>query len=74
MNVDTHILKTLQARAASDRPVTISDFARQLGAHPAVVLEAARRLVASGQAAPAMISVHGVPTLRGLLPAASTAT
>jgi hypothetical protein len=74
VNLDNHILTTLRARAADGRPVTIGDFARQLGANPAVVLEAARRLVASGQAAPSMGAVHGVPTLRGLLPASSTAT
>lgn len=68
MNLDNLMLQTLQARTAAERALTIGDFARQLGANPAVILAAARRLVASGQAAPAMVSVHGVPTLRGLLP------
>ena len=74
VNLDNHILNTLRARAADDRPVTIGDLARQLGANPAVVLDAARRLVDNGQATPSMISVHGVPTLRGLLLASSTAS
>lgn len=74
MNLDNHILEALRTRPAGDRPVTIGDLARQLGANPAVVLDAARRLVDNGQAAPAMVSVHGVPTLRGLLPVPSPAT
>jgi hypothetical protein len=68
VNLDNYLLHALQTRTADDRAITIGDFARQLGASPAVVLAAARRLIASGQAAPAMVSVHGVPTLRGLLP------
>lgn len=72
MNLDNHILNTLRTQATHDRPITIGDLARQLGANPAVVLDAARRLVDNGQAAPSMVSVHGVPTLRGLLPASST--
>lgn len=74
MNLDNHILNTLRARAADDRPVTIGDLARQLGANPAVVLAAAGRLVDNGQATPSMISVHGVSTLRGLLPTSSSTT
>lgn len=69
MNLDNHILQTLQARSADQRAVTIGDLARLLGANPATVLTAADRLVDSGQAVPAMVFVHGVPTLRGLLPA-----
>jgi hypothetical protein len=66
MNIDNHILQALNAD--SGRALTIGDLARQLGANSAVVLAAARRLVDSGQASPTMVSVHGVPTLRGLAP------
>jgi len=68
VNIDQHILQVLAAGKAGDRPVTIGDFAREFGISPVVVLPAARRLVDSGLAAPSMVDVHGVPTLRGLLP------
>lgn len=68
MNLDNHILQTIDARAAGSRPVSIADLARHLGVNPFTILIAARRLVDNGQAAPSMVSVHGVPTLRGLLP------
>jgi hypothetical protein len=68
VNLDNHILQALQTRAGNSRPMTIGDLARQLGVSPLVVITAAHRLVDSGLAAPAMASVHGVPTLRGLSP------
>jgi hypothetical protein len=68
VNLDNHILQALQSRAGNSRPMTIGDLARQLGVSPLVVVTAAHRLVDSGLAAPAMASVHGVPTLRGLSP------
>ena len=69
VNLDNHILQILAARS-STRPVTISDLARQFGISPTVVLPTARRLVDDGLATPAMVTVHGIPTLHGLLPLA----
>jgi len=71
MNLDNHILQAL--RAGSGQALTIGELAREFGADSAVVLAAARRLVDSGQAAPAVVSVHGVPTLRGLTPLPASA-
>jgi hypothetical protein len=71
VNLDNHILQILAARS-STRPVTISDLARQFGISPTVVLPTARHLVDNGLARPAMITVHGVPTLHGLLPLPAT--
>lgn len=68
MNLDDHILRVLTAAPRNARPVTIGDLAREFGISPALVLPAARRLVADGLATPAMIQVRGVPTLHGLLP------
>jgi hypothetical protein len=68
VNLDNHILQVLDAEPRNARPVTIGDLSRQFGISPTVVLNAARRLVDSGQAAPAIVDVHGVPTLRGLVP------
>ncbi len=68
MNIDNHILKLLASTPEGSRAVTIGDFAREFGVSHAVVLTAARRLVDNGLATPAMASVHGVSTLRGLLP------
>lgn len=68
MNLDNHILQTLQSQPTAGRAMTINELARRFGATPFVVLQAAHRLVDSGLATPAMISVHGVPTLRGLSP------
>jgi hypothetical protein len=66
--IDEHILEALDARPTGSPPLTIGDLARDFGLSPFVAVTAARRLVDSGQAAPSMVSVHGVPTLRGLLP------
>ena len=74
MDIDQHILNILAATPAGGRPVTIGDFARHFGVGSVVVLPAARRLVDNGLALPAMVDVQGVPTLRGLLPAPSTAS
>lgn len=68
MNLEQQILRMLDARKAQDRPLTINDFARQFGANPQIVTSLARQLVDSGQARPSMVTVHGVPTLHGLLP------
>lgn len=68
MNIDQHILQVLASRSEESRPVTIGDLARQFGVSPILVVPAARRLIESGLAAPSMVTVHGVPTLRGLLP------
>jgi hypothetical protein len=68
MNIDQHMLQALGTGTAGRRPVTIGDFARQFGLSSAVVRTVARRLVDSGLAAPSMVDVHGVQTLRGLLP------
>lgn len=68
MDLDSHILQVLSVTPKTARPVTIGDFARRFGVSPAVVLPAAHRLVDTGQARPAMVDVHGVPTLRGLMP------
>jgi hypothetical protein len=74
VNLEQHILDTLATTPQRARGLTIGDLARQFGVNPAVVLQAARRLVDDGLASPAMVNVHGVPTLRGLFPAGSTAT
>lgn len=68
MDLDSHILQVLSATPQAARPVTIGDLARRFGVSPMVVLPAAHRLVDTGLARPAMVDVHGVPTLRGLLP------
>ena len=75
MNLDNHILQALKAHPRAGSTMTIGDLARQLGATPYVVQLAAHRLVDGGLAAPSMVSVHGVPTLRGLslIPAGSPA-
>jgi hypothetical protein len=67
VNIDEHILELLGT--TSGRPLTIGDMARHLGVSPHVVLPAARRLVDDGLASPSIVTVHGVPTLRGLLAA-----
>ncbi len=67
MNLDNHILQAITAAPAS-RPVTIGDLARQFGVSATQVMPAARRLVDTGQANAVMTDVHGVPTLRALLP------
>ncbi|HZC74322.1 MAG TPA: AsnC family transcriptional regulator [Jatrophihabitans sp.] len=65
MNIDEHILAAL---AANDRgPLSISELARRLGISPQIVLPAAHRLVDGGRADAALATVHGVPTLRGLM-------
>ncbi|HEU5270972.1 MAG TPA: hypothetical protein VFU36_13690 [Jatrophihabitans sp.] len=71
MNLDRHILQILASAPAGTRPITIGDFARQFGISATLVLPTARRLVDDGLAIPAMVNVHGVPTLRGLLPLAT---
>lgn len=68
MNIDQHILQVLANQPGGSRPITIGDLARQFGVSPIVVVPAARRLIESGLATPSMVTVHGVPTLRGLLP------
>jgi hypothetical protein len=68
VNLDNHILEALAAAPTGTRAITIGDLARQFGLSAALVLPAARRLVENGLATPAMVNVHGVPTLRGLLP------
>ena len=71
MNLDNHILQLLARTPDRARPVSIGDFAREFGTTVTVVLPAARRLVDSGQATAVMADVHGVSTLRALLPAAA---
>jgi hypothetical protein len=66
--MDQHILRILATGTASARPVTISDLARQFGVSAAAVLSVARLLVNDGLATASVVEVHGVPTLRGLLP------
>lgn len=68
MDLDSHIMQVLGAMPKAARPVTIGDLARRFGVSPGVVLPAARRLVDTGLARAALVDVHGVPTLRGLLP------
>ena len=68
MNLDTHILKAIQARPAGSRAMTINDLSREFGVTPFTALAAARRLVEDDLVAPSMINVHGVPTLHGLVP------
>jgi hypothetical protein len=70
MNLDNHILQVVAAAPQGSRPVTIGDLARQFGVSATLVVPAARRLVDSGQVRPVMTDVHGVPTLRALLPLA----
>ncbi|HEY3736577.1 MAG TPA: winged helix-turn-helix domain-containing protein [Jatrophihabitans sp.] len=74
MDLDKHILTTLNARADGRSPLTISDLARQLGANPFTIAMAARRLVESGLATASMVDSRGVPTLHGLLPIRATVT
>jgi hypothetical protein len=68
VDLDSHIMQVLGAMPKAARPVTIGDLARRFGVSPGVVLPAARRLVDTGLARAALVDVHGVPTLRGLLP------
>jgi hypothetical protein len=68
VNLENHILQVLGAGQVGARPVTIGDLARQFGVSPVILLRAARQLVDEGRAAPWMVDVNGVPTLRGLRP------
>jgi hypothetical protein len=70
VNVDEHILQILAT--TSGRPLTIGDLAGRLGISPTIVLPAAHRLVDGGLASPAIVQVHGIPTLHGLLPHPTT--
>jgi hypothetical protein len=72
MDIDQQMLRVLHGRTAADRPLTISDFARESGANPQIIVRAARRLVDDHLAEPVMVNVHGIPTLHGLLPLAAT--
>jgi len=71
VNLDEHILQALASAPA--RSLTIGDLARRLGVSTTIVLPAARRLVDDGLANPSFVKVHGVPTLRGLLPVPASA-
>lgn len=52
------------------RPATMGDLARRFGVSPDLVAKCARQMVDKGIASPSMITVHGVPTLHGLMPQA----
>jgi hypothetical protein len=67
LDLDQHILQLL-ATSARGRPLTMGDLSRQFGVSKQVLLTAAHRLVDAGLATPAMVDVHGVPTMHGLLP------
>jgi len=68
VTIEEEMLKILDGRSPSSPPFTISDFARQFGANPKIVLGAARRLVDNNQAEAYIVDILGVPTLRALLP------
>jgi DNA-binding MarR family transcriptional regulator len=68
LDIDQHIMRVLATATTPSRPVTIGDLARQFGVSPTVVVPAARRLLDNGLASPFIVKVHGVPTLRGLVP------
>jgi hypothetical protein len=68
MNITEEILAILHTRAPQSQPLTISDFARRLGAPPQVVRNAARELVSRHQAEPVMVDDRGTATLHGLSP------
>lgn len=68
VDLEDQILKILRGMRASDRPATIGDLARELGASGSLIGATARRMVDKGLAEPVMVMNHGTQTLRGLLP------
>ena len=67
MELDNHILRTLDATPKGSRPVTIGDLAREFGVSTALVRPVAQRLVDDGRATAVIVDVRGVPTLHGLV-------
>lgn len=65
--LEQQILDALQAADSDDFPITVTDLARQFRAAAPAVLRSARKLIDMGQAEPAMVDVHGVPTMYGLM-------
>jgi hypothetical protein len=67
-DLEEQILAALDAMAADDLPVTVGDLARRCRADSHMVVRTARHLIDTGRAEPAMVVVHGVPTMYGLMP------
>lgn len=67
-DLEQQILAALDAMDAEDLPVTVGDLARRCRADAQMVVRTARHLIATGRAEPAMVVVHGVPTMYGLVP------
>ena len=67
-DLEQSILKVLRGMKAGDRPATIGDLARRLGASANLVSSCARQMVDKGLAEPSMIGGPEKRTLHGLLP------
>lgn len=66
--LEQQILEALQTMDAEDLPVTVVDLARRCQADAQMVVRTARHLIDTGQAKPATVVVHGVPTMYALMP------
>lgn len=67
LDLEQQILKVLRGMKSGDRPATVGDLARRLGASPQVVHGCFRQMVQNGTAKPHMVTINGVETLHGLL-------
>ena len=67
-DLEYQIMEALQAMDAEDPPVTVGDLARRCRADTQMVIRSARHLIDTGLAEPAVVEVHGVPTMYGLTP------
>lgn len=70
MALEDHILKVLKGLKDDERAATFGDLSRQFGVSSAIIAGCAKRMVDNGTAAPSMVTVNGVSTLRGLRPLA----
>jgi hypothetical protein len=66
--LEQQIMQALQTTNAEDLPVTVVDLARRCQAEAQMVVRTARHLIDAGQAKAAIVLVHGVPTMYGLVP------
>src|SRR5207245_4339527 len=66
VELETHILQTLEASPRGARAITIGDLAREFGVSTALIRPIAQRLVDEGRATPVMAVVYGVSSLHGL--------
>jgi hypothetical protein len=69
IDMEMQILTVLQGMNAAGRPATFGDLARRFGVSTDLIALHARQLVAEGRAQPSMVTIRGVPTLYGLMPA-----